>query len=95
MHARMFAVTALAAVSMAAVAEAGEDRGKARHDSDRSGSYEVREAHRAGKQYRYQGRRRSADSEADIIRAESCDPGGRFDAYPAWARSAFTCGSQR
>lgn len=89
------ALSGIAAALSVPAAVASQDRGKPRLNSYSSGSYEVRESHRTGKQHRYRARRQSADSEADIIRAESCDPGGRFDSYPAWARAAFTCGSQR
>jgi len=37
----------------------------------------------------------SQDSQAEIDRAASCDPAGRFDGYPAWARIAFACGDRR
>lgn len=95
MRTRVIVITAIAAAAIGTVAEASQDRGKPRHNSYTSGSYEAHEAGRPGRAYRYRARRQSGDSEADIIRAESCDPAGRFDGYPAWARAAFTCGSQR
>lgn len=95
MRTLVIVMTVIAAAAVANVAEASQDRGKPRLNSYTSGGYEAQEARRAGREQRYRARRQSGDSEADIIRAESCDPGGRFDGYPAWARAAFTCGSQR
>ncbi len=95
MDTRVIALSAFVTLAMIAAAGASQERGKPRHNSYSTGSYEAEAARRAGKDHRYRARRQSADSEADIIRAESCDPGGRFDGYPAWARAAFTCGSQR
>ena len=89
------ALASLAAVSMVSAAYASQDRSKPRHNSYTTGAYQHHETRGNRTDYRYRARRESADSEADIIRAESCDPAGRFDGYPAWARAAFTCGSQR
>lgn len=79
-------ITLVAVVATTSPAEARREKFKSR---DHVHSYDERydRSHRARRAYR--------DSEMDIIRAESCDPGGRFSGYPAWARAAFTCGSQR
>lgn len=80
----LLAVVAMAATSAGAYHERSKKKTRVNEDAPRSS--DVR-SYRSGKYAR--------DTEADIIRAESCDPAGRFSGYPAWARAAFTCGSQR
>ncbi|MEQ1710713.1 MAG: hypothetical protein ABL908_04855 [Hyphomicrobium sp.] len=92
MRTLVIALSVLATVSMAAAAEASRDRAKSRYDAKLSSdAYDDR---RGTRERHNRTRRPNGDSEADIIRAESCDPAGRFAGYPAWARAAFSCGSQ-
>ncbi len=93
MRTLVIALSVLATIAMAATAEASRDRGKSRHYA--TGSSDAHDDRRGTRERQHRARRHGGDSEADIIRAESCDPAGRFADYPAWARAAFTCGSQR
>ena len=77
----------------ATAAEAGHSGYQARSSEAAAEQQLRRQQRREERQAR--DRRYSQDSEADRIRTESCDPAGRFESYPAWARAAFTCGSQR
>ena len=88
-QAYLFALCLGVGLAASGAADAHKSKGKARIYS--SDAYEDQRDQRRNDR----ARRYSQDSEADIIRAESCDPGGRFTGYPAWARAAFTCGSQR
>lgn len=82
----------IAATSLATAVAAGESR----RDRVKERSYDRYERSERTPPARYERRaRRARESEMDIIRAESCDPGGSYSSYPAWARSAFTCGNQR
>lgn len=77
-----------ASLTVAASADAPRGEGKP-HRS------EVARGERGDARRDTRPRRQTGENEMDRIRAESCDPAGRFDGYPAWARAAFTCGSQR
>jgi hypothetical protein len=81
--------TVLALVAMVATSA------EAYHELSRKRTRVHENAPRASVVRAYRNRQYSRDTEADIIRAQSCDPAGRFSGYPAWARAAFTCGSQR
>jgi hypothetical protein len=89
MRAFVIALCLAAGVMVATDAVAQQSKGKARQ-GEAAAAPERRDERPA-----YRARGASAESEMDRIRAESCDPSGRYSDYPAWARAAFTCGSPR